>query len=457
MKDLPRIIFVDDDKYTRLAVHQTLSLNDFDVKTFDNAMDALEELRKNTYDVLITDVKMPQMNGIELQKNVKEIDENLPVIIITGYGDVPMAVEALKNGAYDFLEKPINNEVLLASVNRAVEKRKLVLLNKNLKEEFEEAKKLRPSFQGIIGKSSQMQKIFHLIESIAKTDSTILICGETGTGKELIAKAIHNLSQRENEKFMAINIGAVPETILESELFGYEPGAFTGAIKRRIGKFEYAHKGTLFLDEIDSMPINTQLKLLRVLEERKIERLGSNTLIEIDVRLITASSQNLKLLVEDGKFRSDLYFRLYGITITIPPLRERVEDIPLLCQHFLDKYNKIHSRKLETISPEVISWIMNCSWPGNVRELEKFIEQLILLGEEGVMENLRETVLKEKGESLLLRLSNIMEDREKEHIEKILNIYRGSISKTHQALGISRKSLYQKMRKYGLNKIDYKH
>ncbi|MBM4137356.1 MAG: sigma-54-dependent Fis family transcriptional regulator, partial [Nitrospira sp.] len=229
MKDLPRIIFVDDDKYTRLAVHQTLSLNDFDVKTFDNAMDALEELRKNTYDVLITDVKMPQMNGIELQKNVKEIDENLPVIIITGYGDVPMAVEALKNGAYDFLEKPINNEVLLASVNRAVEKRKLVLLNKNLKEEFEEAKKLRPSFQGIIGKSSQMQKIFHLIESIAKTDSTILICGETGTGKELIAKAIHNLSQRENEKFMAINIGAVPETILESELFGYEPGAFTGA------------------------------------------------------------------------------------------------------------------------------------------------------------------------------------------------------------------------------------
>lgn len=270
MKDLPRIIFVDDDKYTRLAVHQTLSLNDFDVKTFDNAMDALEELRKNTYDVLITDVKMPQMNGIELQKNVKEIDENLPVIIITGYGDVPMAVEALKNGAYDFLEKPINNEVLLASVNRAVEKRKLVLLNKNLKEEFEEAKKLRPSFQGIIGKSSQMQKIFHLIESIAKTDSTILICGETGTGKELIAKAIHNLSQRENEKFMAINIGAVPETILESELFGYEPGAFTGAIKRRIGKFEYAHKGTLFLDEIDSMPINTQLKLLRVLKRERL-------------------------------------------------------------------------------------------------------------------------------------------------------------------------------------------
>lgn len=456
MKDLPRIIFVDDDKYTCLAIHQTLSLNGFDVKTFDNAMDALEELRRNTYDVLITDVKMPQMNGIELQKNVKEIDENLPVIIITGYGDVPMAVEALKNGAYDFLEKPVNNEVLLASVTRAVEKRKLVLLNQNLKKEFEEAKKLRPSFQGIIGKSSQMQKVFYLIESIAKTDSTILICGETGTGKELIAKAIHNLSLRGNEKFMAINIGAVPETILESELFGYEPGAFTGAIKRRIGKFEYAHKGTLFLDEIDSMPINTQLKLLRVLEERKIERLGSNTLIEIDVRLITASSQNLTQLMEDGKFRSDLYFRLYGITITIPPLRERVEDIPLLCQHFLDKYNQIHSRKLETISPEVISWIMDCSWPGNVRELEKFIEKLVLLGEEGAMENLRETVLKEKGEPLLLRLSNIVEEREKEHIEKILNIYRGSISMTHQALGISRKSLYQKMRKYGLNKIDYK-
>ena len=204
------------------------------------------------------------------------------------------------------------------------------------------------------------------------------------------------------------------------------------------------------------MPINTQLKLLRVLEERKIERLGSNTLIEIDVRLITASSQNLKLLMENGKFRSDLYFRLYGITITIPPLRERVEDIPILCRHFLDKYNQIHKRKLETISPEVLSWIMDCSWTGNVRELEKFIEKLVLLGEEGVMENLSETVFRAKGDSLILRLSNIVEEREKEHIEKILNIYRGSISMTHQALGISRKSLYQKMRKYGLNKPDYK-
>jgi two-component system C4-dicarboxylate transport response regulator DctD len=460
-----KVLVVDDDPYILMAVKQTLSMNNYEVDIYDKPVEALSHISAGAYHAVIADVKMPKMHGMELLKRIHEIDPELPVIMITGHGDVPLAVTALKEGAYDFLEKPVDDNVLLASLKRAAEKMRLLNRNRQLTLMLKKTKDGRSSFHNIIGFSSSMQNLYNTVEIVAKEEYPVLITGETGTGKELVARAIHELSLQGTEKFIPINMGAVPENMLESELFGHEAGAFTSAVKRSIGKFEFAGRGTIFLDEISSMPLNLQVKLLRVLEEKKLQRLGSNEYIRVHARIIVASNKDLKIEVEKGLFRADLFFRLNVIPVEIPPLRNRREDIPLLATHFIEEYNKSHEKKIHSLNENMYKWMLKYDWPGNVRELENFIKQLCVLNNKSQLEgiNIVEPGLRQKQFDIAqtdqrpcATLKEQLEAAEKEHITNVLRDNSGQINPSSTSLGISRKSLYEKMKKYNIVKDVFK-
>jgi len=445
------VIFIDDEKHIRQANTQTLELADLEVISYDCAESALPHLSADWPGVVICDIRLPRMDGLEFLLQVQKIDRDLPVILITGHGDISTAVQAMRDGAYDFIEKPYSTERLVKTVQRALEKRTLTLENRILRQELEAHSAPGPR---IIGRTPAMVRLRATIARVADTGADILIVGETGTGKELVARSLHEHSQRRTKNFVAINCGAVPESVIESELFGHEAGAFTDAKKTRIGKFEHADGGTLFLDEIESMPLRTQVHLLRVLQERVLERLGSNKLIPLNVRVVAASKINLLQASEAGLFREDLYYRLNVVCLEIPPLRARLEDIPLLFHHFLLVAGHRYQQEAPIPKASQMNALMAYAWPGNVRELRNLAERYVLLGSQygwSLDRLLSGTETKQESS-----LAHQVDCFERGLIEQALLASNGSIKHVMDALAIPRKTLYDKMRKYGLDKSDYK-
>jgi two-component system C4-dicarboxylate transport response regulator DctD len=452
MSSVNTVFFIDDEKHIRMANQQTLELAGFDVQCFNSAEKVLPLLSLDWSGVVVCDIKMPGMDGLTFLEKAMGIDRDLPVILVTGHGDISMAVNAIRDGAYDFIEKPFAAEELIETVRRATDKRLLTLENRSLKMELEAQSVPGPR---IIGRTPSMQRLRATIAQIADTGADVLVLGETGTGKELVARSLHEHSSRRDRNFVAVNCGAVPESLIESELFGHEPGAFTGAQERRIGKFEHANGGTLFLDEIESMPMPVQVRLLRVLQERVVERLGSNELIPLDICVVAATKVDLKEASERGEFREDLYYRLNVVTIDIPPLRERPEDIPLLFHHFLLVANVRYQKEAPPPSSEQIHALLAHRWPGNVRELRNVAERYVLLGENCGFD--LEQVLRgnQDGQSPIT-LPQQVECFEKSVIEQALSANKGNIKETMESLGVPRKTLYDKMQKFGLDKRNYK-
>lgn len=378
------------------------------------------------------------------------MDETIPVIILTGQGDISTAVTAMQQGAYDFIEKPFDHDELLELLRHALEKRHLALENRRLKAQLKHLARPGPR---ILGDSAGMQKVMATIDPVLDISANILLHGETGSGKDALARYIHENSLRSTHNFVAINCGAVPENLIESELFGHEAGAFTGADKRRIGKIEYAHKGTLFLDELESMPMALQVKLLRVLEEQRVERLGSNQVQSVDVRIIAATKADLKQLSDQGEFRADLYYRLNVVKLDIPPLRERKDDIPVLFHHFVLIAAARYDRESIPLDASQAARLMQHSWPGNVRELRNLAERYVLLGPAALDENDSSVTDNVSGRQTL---SEMMDDFERSAVVSALNACHGSIKDTMVQLGIARKTLYDKMKKYGLDKSQFR-
>ncbi|TOD76646.1 DNA-binding response regulator [Vibrio parahaemolyticus] len=439
-----QVFFIDDEADLRLAIEQTFELADIEATFFSDAESALLAMKQsNEAGVIVTDICLPGISGMDLLTTLVQRDPNLPVIMITGHGDISMAVNALHQGAYDFIEKPFAPEHLVETVKRAIERRQLTKLRQSLKA----SQTLGPR---IIGETTSIQTLRETITHIADTDADILLFGETGTGKELIARSLHEQSSRRNNNFVAVNCGAVPENLIESELYGHEKGAFTGADSRRIGKFEFAQGGTLFLDEIESMPIQAQIRLLRVLQERVIERVGSNELLPLDIRVVAATKVDLKRAAEQGTFRQDLYYRLNVVTLDLPPLRERKEDIPALFHHFLLVAASRYGKSSPSLSAQDLAQLMAHDWPGNVRELRNAAERFVLLGK-----------LIQLGEpsSIPASTSSLAEqvaEFEKAAIENALLENNGSIKQTMEQLNVPRKTLYDKMQRYQIDKELYK-
>ena len=452
MEPQHKVLFIDDEKHIRQANRQTLELADLTVVCHESAEDALPLLSPEWQGVVVCDIRLPKMDGLQFLVEAQGIDKDLPVILITGHGDVSTAVQAMRDGAYDFIEKPYSAERLVKTVQRAIERRTLTLENRNLRRELEAQSAPGPR---IIGKTPAMEQLRATISQVANTGADILVLGETGTGKELVARSLHEHSDRRNRNFVAVNCGALPETMIESELFGHEAGAFTDARSQRIGKIEHANGGTLLLDEIESMPLRVQIHLLRVLQERSLERLGSNELIKLNLRVVAATKVDLRHLAELGEFREDLYYRLNVVSLEIPPLRERREDIPLLFHHFLLVAGHRYQQEVPQPTTAQLNALMAYSWPGNVRELRNLAERYVLLG--GQMGWSIDTLLSGGGEkNQKLSLPVQVDCFERSLIEQALVAARGSIKDVMQALDVPRKTLYDKMRKYGLDKSDYK-
>lgn len=451
-----KVIVVEDSKIIRLGYKDTLERQGYSVETFDAAKAALSRISFGWGGIIISDVIMPGMDGITMMKRIQEIDQDLPVILITGQGDIPTAVQAIREGAYDFLEKPFSGEVLLEVVHRAMEKRQLVQEVRVLRKEVNNQQE--SNFR-IIGKSPIMGRLREMITSLAGSDTDVLIFGETGTGKDLVARCLHENSPRKDNNFVSINCGAIPENIIESELFGHEAGSFTGANHRRIGKFEHAHGGTVFLDEIESMPLHLQVQLLQVLQDRVIYRVGSNDPIPVDVRVVAATKTDLKQAFKENKFRKDLYYRLNVLQMYIPPLRERMEDIPLLFNHFVSEIGWRY--KVSVLAPpagDFMQKLMAQPWEGNVRELkneaEKYVLQLIMdiPGQNECFAPFSDNSFSKNGE---MTLNDQLTAFEKTIIEQELIRQNGDIKNTYLALGVPRQTLYYKIQKYGLNRKHY--
>ena len=444
------VLVIDDDQYLLSAIGQTLKLGRYQPVLFSNPLAALEALQNTSYLSVIADIRMPVMDGMELLEKLQAIDPDLPVILITGHGDITLAVQAIKVGAYDFLEKPVDDDILLASLKRAVEKRTLVLENRHLQEQV--ARQDNQSFyRGMVGCHPLMNRLYDVVEKVAREDDPVLLCGETGTGKELVANAIHEIS-RPGQPFVAVNMAAMPADIIESELFGHEKGAFTGAISETIGRFEHAGAGTLFLDEICSLPPTLQAKLLRVLEERAFTRVGSNISRQLKARIISATNRNLEEEIEKGTFRQDLFYRLNGLQIDIPPLRNRKEDIPLLVEFFRQEYCRDRERDIPFFSPAQLEEIVSKDWPGNIRELRNTVRRLCVFGEEREAgAGNRDTADLTAGGDRQSSLKVYLESAEKEYILKILADSNGKVGRAHGVLGLSRKGLYDKINKYRID------
>jgi len=445
----PSVIFVDDDPHIRQAIAQTLTLEELPVLCFADAPTGLESITQEYSGVVLCDYNMPEMDGLEMLAAIRAVDDAIPVIILTGQGDISTAVTAMQQGAYDFIEKPFDQDELIELLRHALEKRHLALENRRLKAQLKHLAQPGPR---LLGDSPSMQKVMAKIDPILDISANILLQGETGSGKDALARYIHESSPRGAHNFVAINCGAVPENLIESELFGHEAGAFTGADKRRIGKIEHANQGTLFLDEVESMPMTLQVKLLRVLEEQRVERLGSNQVQEVDVRIIAATKADLKALSGEGEFRADLYYRLNVVKVDIPPLRERKEDIPMLFHHFVLIAAARYDRESIPLNASQSARLMQHSWPGNVRELRNLAERYVLLGPAALDEN-DPAAADVTGRQTL---SEMMDGFERSAIISVLNASQGSIKDTMVHLGIARKTLYDKMKKHGLDKAQFK-
>ncbi|WP_271898752.1 sigma-54-dependent transcriptional regulator [Candidatus Phyllobacterium onerii] len=440
----PSVAFVDDDDDLRNANRQTLELAGFTVMPFTDALSALRFLTPDFAGVVVTDVRMPNIDGLELFRRLHAMDTDLPVILITGHGDIDMAVEAIQEGAYDFIAKPYPADRLVQSILRAVEKRRLVMENRQLRLALETSDDNLP----LIGQTPVMQNLRKTLRHVANADVDVLIAGETGTGKEVAASLLHEWSRRKQGNFVALNCGALPETVIESELFGHEAGAFTGAQKKRIGRIEHASGGTLFLDEIESMPLSTQVKLLRVLETREIAPLGTNEHRPVDLRVVAAAKVDLGSPDQRANFREDLFYRLNVVTISIPPLRERREDIPLLFTHFLQRASARFKSEPPEMTGALRSRLMENDWPGNVRELSHFAER-VALGLGGLeSERLSQT-------TNIVNLPEAMEQHEAKLIRDALNANHGDVRSTLETLGIPRKTFYDKLQRHGIDRAEY--
>ncbi|MEZ9466262.1 sigma-54-dependent transcriptional regulator [Vibrio breoganii] len=437
---------IDDEPEIRSALKQSFELEGIEAQFYENAELALQALETTLPHVIISDIRLPGLSGLDLLEGLNKQHPELPIILITGHGDISMAVEAMHKGAYDFIEKPFATDRLLDTTKRAIEKRQLTIENQRLRNSLKASQTLGPR---IIGDTSAILDLKETITHIADTSADILIFGETGTGKELVARSLHEQSGRRDNNFVAVNCGAIPENLIESELYGHEKGAFTGAESRRIGKLEHAQNGTLFLDEIESMPMQAQIRLLRVLQERAIERVGSNSLIPIDIRVIAATKVDLKQAAQQGSFREDLYYRLNVVTLELPPLRERKEDIATLFHHFLLVAASRYGKTSQALSSQDLSLLLNHDWPGNVRELRNMAERFVLLGRL----TLENSSTNEKSD---LSLAEQVAEFEKYTLEQALTDNHGSIKQTMETLQLARKTLYDKMQRYQLDKDNFK-
>ncbi|MBV4487735.1 sigma-54 dependent transcriptional regulator [Pseudomonas sp. SWRI153] len=448
-----QVVLIDDDPHLRQALGQTLDLAGLKILPLSEAQGLAGQLERDWPGVVVSDIRMPGMDGLELLSQLHAQDPELPVLLITGHGDVPLAVQAMRAGAYDFLEKPFASDALLDSVRRALSLRRLVLDNRSLRLALSDRNELSAR---LVGHSAPMLRLREQIGALAATKADVLILGETGAGKEVVARALHDLSSRRNGPFVAINAGALAESVVESELFGHEPGAFTGAQKRRIGKFEFANGGTLFLDEIESMSMDVQVKLLRMLQERVVERLGGNQLIPLDIRVIAATKEDLRQAADQGRFRADLYYRLNVAPLRIPPLRERGEDALLLFQHYADEASARHGLPPHELQPAQRALLLRHTWPGNVRELQNAAERFAL-GLELALDNEAEGSGGVAVEIVSGGLSEQVEHFEKSLISAELARSHSSVRSLAEALGIPRKTLHDKLRKHGLNFGDSSH
>lgn len=442
------VVFVDDEDEVRRANAQTLTLADFGVVTAPSGRDALGHVDQDFPGIVVTDLRMSGMDGLELLGRVRSIDPEIPVILVTGHGDVPTAVRAMREGVFDFIEKPYPSDRLIDVVTRALERRRLVLSSRARRAELDRHRDIGST---LLGRSAAMERLRATIAKVAHINTDVLIWGETGTGKELVARALHDQGVRRSHPFVAINCGALPEAIAESELFGHESGAFTGASRRRVGRIEQSHQGTLFLDEVESMPPPIQVKLLRVLQERVVEPVGTNRLVPVDMRVVAATKVDLGELSADGGFREDLYHRLNVVVLRIPALRERREDIPLLFEHFVAAACQRFQCEAPPEPSDLHARLMRQEWPGNVRQLQHEAERFVL----GLSEDLdgEATPLDAEPAS---SLSEQVERFERSLIESALARYKGNVSTTIQALGVPRKSFYEKLRRLDIDLARYR-
>ncbi|MFN3480427.1 MAG: sigma-54-dependent transcriptional regulator [Thermodesulfovibrionales bacterium] len=454
-----RVLIIDDDEIIRKSCEKVLSPEGYIVISAQSGREGLKLLSNKPFDLVLTDLRMPDMNGIDVLKKVKEKGPDIEVIIITGYGTIKSAIEAIRYGAYDYVEKPFSPEELLNVVRRSLERRNLILENTRLKQEVQSLYKI----ENIVGNSKAIQRVFNLIATVASTESTVLITGESGTGKELVARAIHYNSPRREGPFIVVDCGTIPDNLMEAELFGYTKGAFTGATETQKGLIETAKKGSLFFDEIGNLNLHLQAKLLRLIQEREFRMVGGRELVKADIRIIAATNKDLLSLVKEGSFREDLFYRLNVFPIYMPPLRERKEDIPALSDHFLKKYNKESGKNVTSISAEAMKKLFLYDWPGNIRELENVIhralilsrgdtlrsEDIIISGIEDVKipKNLRE--LKETKKRLKARS---IEGIERSFILDALSRNHWNISRAAEEVGMQRTNFHSLMRKYGIRK-----
>ena len=455
-----RVLIVEDHDRLREQLGQFYEQEGFKVTTASCGEDAIETLSQEKFAIVVSDVKMPGIDGFQLARHVREKYPDTDVILVTAFGNIKQAVEAMKLGASDYITKPFQPEAIRLVSEKLIEKRRLLEEVKELRQRVQEEHNL----ENILSKSPKMLKVFELIRSLAETDSGVMITGETGTGKELVARAIHNLSRRKNRQFVAINCGAFPDTLLESELFGYEKGAFTGAVQSRGGKIELADGGTLFLDEIEAMAAPMQVKLLRVLQEREVERLGGNRKVKIDMRVIAATNVDLSLCLARGTLREDFYYRINVIPIQLPALRERLEDLPLLIDHVLNRHPVAIEKRIRQVTPKVLDQMLAYHWPGNIRELENILERAIVKSRGDVIENVDLPAPPQRivdawyagNGSREVSLKQWLSNSEKDYLRSLLIKYKGSISSTAKEAKVDNKTLYRKMRRHGLHKESFK-
>ena len=442
-----RVVFVEDDEDVRAGSAQALELAGFAVEPYESVEAARPHVAPGMPAVVVSDVRLPGTSGVAWQAELRRLDAELPVVLMTGHGDIAMAVQAMREGAYDFLEKPCSSEQLAAVVRRAADKRQLALEVASLKRQLESW----PGIQAtLLGHSAAMQRVRALVRTLAAAPADVVVYGETGTGKDLVARCLHEHSARRQGHFVPVNCAGLPESLVDSEIFGHEAGAFTGATRRRIGKFEHAHGGTLFLDEIEGMPLPVQAKLLRALQDRRIERLGSNQEVPVDCRVVAASKEDLRLASEQGRFRSDLYYRLGVAFIALPPLRERREDIPLLFEHFVLQAARRYEMPAPLVTPEILTLLMAHRWPGNVRELRNVADRYVL----GLMDEEQARLLGEGAPAS--SLPEQLEQIERVLVAEGLRRAHGDVGATASALGIAKQTLYDKLKRLRLDAATYR-
>ena len=442
------ILIIDDEKNIREGLSAALELDGYSVKLAANGAEGLALIEKGDIDLVITDLRMPGISGEEVLAKVRGESPGIPVIVLTGHGSIDTAVDAMRNGAYDFLTKPLSLDRLSLIVKRALAGRELEIRHSSLQQELN----AQASFESIIGKSAEMQRIFQMVRKAADSKASVLITGESGTGKELIANALHNLSPRKSNPFIKVHCAALSETLLESELFGHEKGAFTGAAARKRGRFELANTGTIFLDEIGEINQNVQIKILRVLQDKRFERVGGEETLEVDVRVIAATNRNLEEEIAQGRFREDLFYRLNVVHIQVPPLKDRKDDIPLMLNAFLDEFNRENNKSITGFDSRSRSALYKYDWPGNIRQLRNCVESAVVMcsGNEITLEDLPPTV-RGAAESNVIQVpvGITMAEAEKIIIQQNLASNQGNKTKTADILGIGRKTLHRKLEEYG--------